>query len=57
MKDYKQKVYEVHSVMNDIVYDAERGKCTWEEALDQMYAERTSIELFKEEDEEPEDDC
>lgn len=35
----KSRVYESNSVYQDILYDAERGKCTWYEALEQMVAE------------------
>lgn len=35
----RKKVYEAMSVMNDILYDAERGKITFAEALQQMKAE------------------
>lgn len=33
---FKNKVYEIHSVINDILYDAEKGCCTWKEAIEQM---------------------
>lgn len=35
----REKVYESHDVFRDILYDAERGKCSWDEALQQMVVE------------------
>lgn len=35
----KERVYEIHSVVNDILYDAERGRITWKEALQQLEME------------------
>ena len=35
----KERCYEIHSVINDILYEAERGKITWDQALDQMHNE------------------
>jgi hypothetical protein len=33
---YRNKVNEAMSLYNDILYDAERGKITWEEEFEQM---------------------
>lgn len=35
----EERVYEAYSVFGDILYEAEDGKITWEEALEQMRAE------------------
>jgi hypothetical protein len=37
--NYKDKVYEMYSVVQDILYDAERGKITFKEAYEQLCAE------------------
>ncbi len=49
---YKQKMYEIHSVINDILYEAEKGKISWEEACRQAKAEAD----FEDEDDADEDD-
>jgi len=35
----EDRVWEIHSIMNDILLEAERGKITWEDALHQMESE------------------
>ena len=35
----RDKVYETHSVINDILYEAERGKISWEDAFYQTKSE------------------
>ena len=35
----KDKVYEIYSVVSDILYEAESGKMTWKEALSQLRCE------------------
>lgn len=40
-------VYEVHSVISDILYEAERGKISWQEAVKQIKNELKSIDLRK----------
>jgi hypothetical protein len=42
-----EKVYEVCSVSQDILYEAERGKITWLEALSQLRDEFKSIKIPK----------
>ena len=39
MIDYKEKMYEIHSTVSDILYDAERGKVSWKEAVEQVQTE------------------
>lgn len=39
----KEKVYEAFSLARDIVYEAERGKITWKEALEQLAAELKTL--------------
>jgi len=45
-----EKCYEVHSVICDILYEAERGKITWMEALEQMRNELQNAKLEDDED-------
>lgn len=40
MNKYQDTALEVYAVIQDILYEAERGKISWEEAVEQMYAER-----------------
>lgn len=50
MTDYKSKMYEFHALVNDILYDAERGKVSWEEAIEQVQIEAKHL-LEEDEDE------
>lgn len=38
-KQAKDWVYRARAIVEEIVYDAERGRITWEEAVDQITAE------------------
>ena len=39
MSSAKDRVYEALQIVNDVVYEAERGKISWEEALRQLKIE------------------
>jgi len=54
MKNYEEKVHETHSIVNDILSDCERGKCTWKEGVQQLAAEAEGLNNFLNQDE---DEC
>lgn len=47
IESYTDKVYEIHSVINDIVYDMERGSINSEDALGEIKAELEDINLVE----------
>lgn len=48
---WENKMYEVHSIIGDILYDAERGKISWKDACYQAQAELSDLNEIEESNE------